>query len=588
MRTAYILDDPKLKEIAQARLGQVVNGVNNGGETFIWWEPASVLQVIDGDPRFDQFTRNFNNWAHSHMGRALVAYYRATGEARILKALTKVYAGFPLHALPKDQFVPHGGAANLDPMLETYALSGERRILEKAMAFAGSEAFGELIRKWGSEPLPPGHTVLYYEHARVPALTYPWTGNEEALKASRRVLELGLHEHGLPVGLASGQEHLMGRGSIRGLETCTVVASAWTNKWMLQVTGKRQYADQMEEAILNAGPAAVSRDFDSACYFQTMNRIDSVVPLHTIRNIEGYGYSKTAGPTLCCISNLTRMIPCYVQHMWMATLDGGLAATLYGPNQVQSTVGDNQTVQIVSATNYPFDSDIVMTVRPQRPVKFPLYLRIPGWCDNPSVELNDAPASVIPEPSGFLKLERQWTRGDRIRLRLAMKVEVEQGKTTAVPDTAYFKRPNRATPITRVKKFGQPYAAVHYGPLLFALPLPDETPNRARPGTRWQYALNVKPEEASARVRVVRADMPDRFQWPLEAPLTLQVPAVYFDWNPNNTQPLPDEPVDGGKDEWITLVPYGCTKFRVSMFPVSKTMVNQPAGRTSVDPATAR
>ena len=101
----------------------------------------------------------------------------------------------------------------------------------------------------------------------------------------------------------------MGTGAIRGLETCTAAASAWTNKWMLQVTGDRRYADQMERAVLNAGAAAISRDFDTACYFQTLNRIDGVVPVHVIEGIEGYEYSKTAGPTLCCIGNASRLIP---------------------------------------------------------------------------------------------------------------------------------------------------------------------------------------------------------------------------------------------------------------------------------------
>jgi len=34
---------------------------------------------------------------------------------------------------------------------------------------------------------------------------------------------------------------------------------------------------------------------------------------------------------------------------------------------------------------------------------------------------------------------------------------------------------------------------------------------------------------------------------------------------------LPAEPVaSGGAPEMITLIPYGCTKFRVSMFPITE------------------
>lgn len=582
VRLAYIVDDAELKKIAHDRLDIVVDGVNNkGGETFIWWEPAGVLKVDGGDERFDRFTRNFNNWAHAHMGRALVAYYRASGDPRILKALSKVYATYPLPDLPKDRFVPHGGATNLDPMLETYALSGDQRILDNAIAFANSDNFRQLAHEWATEPeLPDGHTVLYYEHARVPAVTFPWTGNKEALAASKRALDMGLERHGLPVGLASGQEHLMGTGAIRGLETCTAAASAWTNKWMLQVTGHRQYADQMERAVLNAGAAAISRDFDTACYFQTLNRIDGVVPVHVIKDIEGYAYSKTAGPTLCCIGNATRLIPDYVQHLWMATLDKGLAATLYGPGTVTSFVGEKATpVRIESATHYPFDNDVVMTVLPGQAVNFPLYVRIPTWVSGPAtVKVNGEAISTPPDESGFVRIDRTWNKGDTVAVNFPLVPRMEVGRTTAVPDIPYYKQPNRATPITTVKNDGFPFASVHYGPLLFALAQPDETPNKARPGAEWQFALDVSPQSAATQIEPISTDVPKPFQWQLDAPLKLRVPAVVFDWKPTNTEPLPSDPIKGGDEKMVTLVPYGVTKFRISMFPVTqKTLADTDA-----------
>ena len=64
--------------------------------------------------------------------------------------------------------------------------------------------------------------------------------------------------------------------------------------------------------------------------------------------------------------------------------------------------------------------------------------------------------------------------------------------------------------------------------------------------------------------------LPDKWRWQLDAPFRLKVPAVSFDWQPTELQPLPASVVEGGRSETITLVPYGCTKFRVSMFPVTK------------------
>ena len=42
----------------------------------------------------------FNSWAHSQLGRALVALYQGTGDQRVLDALVKVYADYPANMGP--------------------------------------------------------------------------------------------------------------------------------------------------------------------------------------------------------------------------------------------------------------------------------------------------------------------------------------------------------------------------------------------------------------------------------------------------------------------------------------------------------
>jgi hypothetical protein len=68
---------------------------------------------------------------------------------------------------------------------------------------------------------------------------------------------------------------------------------------------------------------------------------------------------------------------------------------------------------------------------------------------------------------------------------------------------------------------------------------------------------------------VERGPMPSHWDWPLNAPVYLTVPARAFDWRPTDAQALPDQPVTATEPALIRLVPYGCTKFRISMFPVT-------------------
>ncbi|MDP4228648.1 MAG: hypothetical protein Q8910_20120, partial [Bacteroidota bacterium] len=66
VKLGYILQDTALIHKTSSRLNYVVNGVLNGGETFIYWKPKSFVND------------DFNNWGHGLMGRALVSYYQAT------------------------------------------------------------------------------------------------------------------------------------------------------------------------------------------------------------------------------------------------------------------------------------------------------------------------------------------------------------------------------------------------------------------------------------------------------------------------------------------------------------------------------
>jgi hypothetical protein len=138
-----------------------------------------------------------------------------------------------------------------------------------------------------------------------------------------------------------------------------------------------------------------------------------------------------------------------------------------------------------------------------------------------------------------------------------------------------------------------PCATVSYGPLLFALAIPDTVDANTVDGTfKWNYALDVHGEKPGYGITVERRPMPGKWSWQLDAPLRLHARAQSFDWKPvarkafsteavarDEASPfhpemvlthLPAEPVSGGAaPERIRLIPYGCTKFRVSMFPIT-------------------
>jgi hypothetical protein len=561
VRLAYILNDSALIRKVSDRLDMVVNGVLNGGKSFVYW-------VDDMDFKKD----HFNNWAHSHIGRALVAYYEATGDKRILDALIKVYSQFDVTPVPY-RVAGVSGCNNIDPMLAVYELSGSKAVLDAILKIAGNEVTNETVTRWNRNDFDIGHGVITYENLRIPAMMYPITKRPELLHATLNYLNWVDEHHLLPYDIASSEEYVAGIGPTRNTETCNVACSGWTYQQLLEITGEGKWGDRIEKVFFNAGPAPVARDYQTMAYYQSPNRIEELMPSeHPGHPGEGsYNFKNTGHDVLCCVGNLNRVIPNYVMHLWMGTIDNGLAATLYGPSVVKTVVGKGIPVTITSNTDYPFKETIRMTVEPAKTCTFPLYLRIPEWCRKPEIRVNDEPVKIN-AIQGFLKIDRKWEKGDRIDLNFPMHVEVKDGRETPYPAIDYFVKGGSAgRALANEKNINSPFRTISYGPLLFALPVKDVNPNKQDANAKWNYALISDNEND---IQIERSKMPSSWSWQIEdAPVRLKAKAGVFEWKPTPILPLPNEEVSVNENEDITLIPYGCTKFRISMFPIAKKQI---------------
>jgi hypothetical protein len=503
----------------------------------------------------------------------MTGFYAGTGDKHILEALEKAYGADPdcLRSI-------RGSMSNPWPAFDTYCWTGNRGIADALDAMFKKEGTGlapSLDRYRKPPDLKPGttldnaHVVEFIESTTPWAVGYLWTGEARYLRAAigwHDLLErVAMQPHGVPVS----DEWYGPTGAFRGSETCDVAGYVWSQVCLLAVTGEGRMADRLERAFFNAGPATVSRDFKSHVYFQSPNRFANLSPdfPHGPR-ARGGAYQPKHAP-LCCTAALNRIVPWFVTHLWMATYDNGLAATCYGPCKVTALAADGVPVVIFCKTDYPFNDTIDLSVEPARETAFPLDLHIPGWCLAPALSVNGSAVVVERNTRGFARVNRSWKSGDTVRLRLPMTASVQPGRDAASGPP--YDGVHRVTPVTipeATSTRGVPYASVAYGPLLFALPIPDTTDaNTPDPAARWKFALDVQ----NPGLTVERAAMPAKWDWPLSAPIKLRANAVEVAWNPDPKAPrLPFLPVVRSKPaEPVTLVPYGCTKFRISMFPVT-------------------
>jgi hypothetical protein len=564
IRLGFILHDETLLKKIRARLDPVVDGINQAqdGTSFVYWKQNFQPQ-------------GFDSWAHSQMGRALVALYEGSGDPRVLAALVKVYATYHGDLRLPPSFLDVSGLCNLDAMLETYSFSGDRRILDRALSATAQPAVLDEFRVWENGKMYPGHMDIIYENVRLPAIVYPWTGDLSLLRSTLGALRTLDEKFMQPYGVASGEEYASGVGAFRKTETCDVTSLLMSSAWLYRIQGSGEWGDRMECAFFNAGAAPVARDFQSMSYYQSPNRLRSKLaadplpaPQPSCPGADGILFNRLGCPeVLCCVGNVNRLIPNYVIHMWMATRDNGLAATLYGPGTVTASIGDGVPVKISTTTDYPFGETIRLNITPTKAAAFPLYLRIPGWCQRAQISVNGSAVPATPDGKGFVKLARTWNRGDSVALTLPMTPRVARGWETEVPSANrdYF----RYRSDDYFKPRHLPYASVYLGPLLFALPIAEVDADTPVPDATWQFALDTDAVHANAGITVERQPMPAHWNWPLAAPVVIRAPVQSFDWHPTDVQALPAAPVSGTAAALVRLVPYGCTKFRIAMFPVT-------------------
>jgi hypothetical protein len=565
----FALNDDRLLEQAKRRLHAVADNMNDSGILFLWWldrndpETWKTLYAANG---------GFPIGKSGLLGRTLYKYYTATEDPEILSALEKAYGSDPTVLIRARH-----RQTNLFPAYHTYTQTGRPDIAAAldVMFEEGCDASGALptISKYydrvpDRDTILNEHGVMFLQHLGSWTVGYLWTGNVNYLNAvlgwDDWLNRVAMQPYGVPVA----DEWYHATGAFRGTETCDVAMYMEEQGDLLYVTGDWKMADRIERAFFNAAPATLSRDCKTHVYFQCPNRFARGFPEFTDGPRGSGGIYKRTHSPLCCTAALNRLIPDYLAQMWKATYDNGLAAVCYAPCRVTARVADRIPVTIDCNTDYPFGEVIEMTFTPGESVTFPVSFHIPGWCEAPAIEVNGERSDAGKCSQGFLRIERQWKKGDTVRLHFLMTPLMQIGRDSSPELSKSRTHTAETVEIPKPDKEGKPYGTVSYGPLLLALPIPDtKDANTPDPAARWKFALDAQNPTA----KVVRNAMPALWDWPLAAPLEVTINAIPIDWRPDLKSPtLPQGPFAMDEpSERITLIPYGCTKFRISMFPVT-------------------
>ena len=545
---AYLLDDPRLK-----------------AKIHPWMEWTLASQTSDGN--FGARRKGNDWWPRMVMLKALTQYQEATADPRVIPFLERYFA-YQAKALPTQPLVSWAKYRWQDNVLSVFWLYDRNRdphLLELARLlrtqghdwraeFAGfpytaksTKASIDEAKKTGGYHETHGVDIaMGLKSAAVWSRLSHDPHDRDSTLAMLAVLD---RFHGLPNGMYSADEHLAGREPYQGTELCTVVEAMYSLEQALAVSGDPLVADRLETIALNALPGAISDDMWSHQYDQQPNQIRCSPQQRPWSNngpeANLFGLAPNFG---CCCANFHQGWPKLAASLWMRSDDGGLAAVVYAPSMVRTSIAGGP-IHLEPITDYPFRNTAEIRITPKTATRFPLRLRVPSW-GTASVTVNGKPA-IASAKTGFITLRREWAAGDVVRIEFAMEPRIFPGFNNSV--------------------------SVRRGPLVFALALEAQwTKLRDRgltadwsvlPQSPWNYGL-----VASARVSAGKEQPVGSIPFGKAAPpITLEVTAKSIaNWQEaeGNAGDLPAQPITGAAPaQKLQLIPYAAAKLRITAFP---------------------
>ena len=564
-----------------ANIGYVLNDKKIIDESMVWINGTLNSQRDNGDfgPYVIRKTTGKRDlWAQMLMLFALQSYYEYSHDARVINHMTKYFKWqltIPDNDFLTDYWENSRGGDNLYSVYWLYNITREPWLLDLATKIHRNTANWKL-KNW----LPNWHNVNIAQCFREPATYFQQTGDPTDLQATYDNQNFIREMYGQVPGGMFGSDENSRKGYAdprQAVETCGMVEQMSSDEILLRITGDTFWAENCEDVAFNTFPASFMPDYRSLRYLTAPNMVASDSKNHN-PGIDNPGPYLMMNPfsSRCCQHNHTSGWVYYAENLWMATPDNGLAAIFYSDSEVKAKVGEGSEVTIQQQTHYPFDEKVQMKFQMTKPSEFPLYLRIPAWCDMPVIKINNQVVGVQATAGHYVKIATVWRDNDQVTLEFPMKLTVR----------TWVKNKNSVSinygPLTYSLKINEKYirfdskATAQYDSKWQENADPSKWPSyEIQPDGAWNYGLLNNFSDLEKNFTIVKKPWPtDNFPFTLGAvPIEIKtkgrkIPAWTIDQYGLCAE-LPQSPVSTGDPiEEITLVPMGAARLRISAFPV--------------------
>ncbi|MDW7679641.1 MAG: glycoside hydrolase family 127 protein [bacterium] len=437
--------DSKLEQLAYEVIDLIADAQDENGYL------VTRYIIKDQDQRWTNLRDEHELYVIGHQIEAAVAYLESTGKDKFLKIVQRaadhVAAVFGRQS---GQLRGYPGHEEIElALVKLFQVTGENKYLELSRYFIDERGrepnyfVEEAIRrgesgkgKWGGglpdyyqahlpvreQTTAEGHAVRAMYLFSAMADVACETGDEELTRACHRLWDNVVQRRMYVTGGIGSTHHgeaftfdydLPNETSYA--ETCAAIGLMFFAHRMLKLDMDRQFADVMERALYNGVLSGISLDGTHYFYVNPLAAFPKDKYSNAARRQPWYGCA-------CCPPNLARLLSSLGKYCYSQQEDT-LYLHLYAGGSVQFIINGSK-ITLEQRTEYPWQEKVNLRINTKGRVNFTLALRIPGWCRQSNIKVNQTEIDISKLLNkGYVYLSREWSQDDNVELFFAMQVE---------------------------------------------------------------------------------------------------------------------------------------------------------------------
>ena len=340
------------------------------------------------------------------------------GNAQALEVLTNManWVGFRVDRLPEEKMqasldTEFGGMNEV--LASLYGVTGNADYLKTAEAFNQKRIF---------DPLAAGEDRLNGLHAntQIPkiigaARQFELTGDQRDGDMAKYFWDRVALHRSFIIGGDSDREHFFpvndfpNHLSAETAESCNTYNLLKLTRHLFEWSPDAVTMDFYERALYN--DILASQDPEQGMFVYLM----SLKPGHFKT------YSTPENSFWCCVGTGMENHAKYGDTIYFHG-DNSLFVNLFIPSELS---WPEKNIVVRQETKFPESDTTLLKVQTSMPTQLALKIRWPAWVETISVRVNGKKQNISGAPGSYISLNREWQNGDRVEIRLPMKLHAE-------------------------------------------------------------------------------------------------------------------------------------------------------------------